>query len=303
VNTSLEVKSVSVSLSRATGLGTYVELMKLRLVSLVLVTTAVGFYAASTRPHDAVFFARLAQTLLGTVLLAGGSMVLNQVMERETDALMRRTQTRPLPEGRIGVLEASAFGAVLVALGAGCLCAAVNVLTGALGLLTVAVYLLLYTPLKTRTPLCTIVGAVSGAIPPMMGCTAAAGAITAEAWLLFAILFVWQMPHFLAIAWLYRGDYARGRQMMLPVVDPSGTSTARQMVSFTLTLLPVTLMPAVFGMAGGAYFAAALAMGLAFLGFALGVAVWRTQRAARAMFIVSVVYLPVLLAVMMWDRI
>lgn len=290
------------ALPRAAGSGVYLELMKLRLVSLVLVTTAVGFYAGSAGPRDAAFFGQLAQTILGTALLAGGAMALNQVMERETDALMRRTQTRPLPQGRLGVREASAFGAVLVMIGMAYLCLMVKVLTGVLGLVTVGVYLLLYTPLKTRTPWCTLVGAVSGAIPPMLGYTAAAGAITGGAWLLFAVLFVWQMPHFLAIAWLYREDYARGGQKMLPVVDPSGASTARQMVAFAAALLPVTLMPTAIGMAGATYFVGALGLGLVFLGFALGVAVWKTERAARTMFIVSVLYLPVVLGMMMWDK-
>lgn len=302
MNTSLEAKPVTMALSRVGNLSAYVELMKLRLVSLVLVTTAIGFYAGSAGARDAAFFTQLMHTILGTLLLAGGSMALNQVMERHTDALMRRTRSRPLPEGRIGVREASLFGLALVAFGGAYLCLAVNVLTGMLGLLTVVVYLLMYTPLKTRTPFCTVVGAVSGAIPPMMGYTAAAGEVTGAAWLLFAILFVWQMPHFLAIAWLYREDYASGRQRMLPVVDPSGLSTARQIVSYSLTLLPVTLMPAVIGMTGGTYFFSALGLGLAFLAFALGVAAWRTQRAARAMFIVSVVYLPIVLAMMMMDR-
>lgn len=302
MNTLLEAEPVSVALPRAVGVSAYIELMKLRLVSLVLVTTAVGYYVAATGPRNLAFFALLAQTILGTVLLAGGAMALNQVLERDTDARMRRTRNRPLPEGRVGMFEATVFGTLLVVLGTACLCLAVNVLTGVLGLLTVAVYVAMYTPLKTRTSLCTIVGAVSGAIPPMMGCTAAAGTITAEAWLLFAILFVWQMPHFLAIAWLYREDYARGGQMMLPVVDPSGDSTARQMVSFALTLLPITLMPTVIGMSGGAYFLTALVLGLAFVAFALGVAAWKTQRAARAMFIVSVIYLPILLAMMMYNR-
>lgn len=302
MSTSWQVKSVSMALPRAAGSGVYLELMKLRLVSLVLVTTAVGFYAGSAGPRDAAFFGQLAQTILGTALLAGGAMALNQVMERETDALMRRTQTRPLPQGRLGVREASAFGAVLVMIGMAYLCLMVKVLTGVLGLVTVGVYLLLYTPLKTRTPWCTLVGAVSGAIPPMLGYTAAAGAITGGAWLLFAVLFVWQMPHFLAIAWLYREDYARGGQKMLPVVDPSGASTARQMVAFAAALLPVTLMPTAIGMAGATYFVGALGLGLVFLGFALGVAVWKTERAARTMFIVSVLYLPVVLGMMMWDK-
>jgi protoheme IX farnesyltransferase len=302
VNTGPEVKPVSVALPRAAGIGEYIELMKLRLVSLVLVTTAIGFYLGFAGAHDAAFFVRLVKTVLGTALLAGGAMALNQVMERDTDALMRRTRTRPLPEGRIEPLEAAVFGLVLVAVGAALLCWSVNVLTGVLGLFTAGVYLLLYTPLKRRTPLCTMVGAVSGAVPPMMGYTAAAGAITVQAWLLFTILFAWQMPHFLAIAWLYREDYTHGRQMMLPVVDPSGASTAWHMTSFALALLLVTLAPAALGMAGEAYFAAASVLGLAFVSFAVAVAVRRTNRAARAMFIVSVVYLPVLLTLMMMDR-
>lgn len=298
----LDAKPVSAALPRTAGLVEYVELLKFRLVSLVLVTTAVGFYVGFHGPCDAAFIGGLVHTILGTALLAGGAMALNQVMERETDALMLRTQTRPLPEGRIGLFEATLFGIILVACGAAYLSIYVNLLTSGLGLLTVATYLLLYTPLKTRTPLCTAVGAVSGAIPPMMGYTAATGVVTVEAWLLFAILFVWQMPHFLAIAWLYRNDYARGRQMMLPVVDPSGESTVRQMVSFTLLLLPITLLPAVFDMAGGVYGSGAVVLGLAFLAFALWLARRKSQAAARAVFIVSVVYLPLLLTFMMVDQ-
>lgn len=302
MSTGLDAKPVSVALPRAAGVGEYIELLKFRLVSLVLVTTAVGFYAGSSGPYDASFFMHLVRTVLGTALLAGGAMALNQVMERDTDALMRRTRTRPLPEGRIGLFEATGFGLILTACGAVFLSFSVNLLTGVLGVLTVAIYLFLYTPLKTRTPLCTPVGAVSGAIPPMMGYTAAAGEIRVEAWLLFAILFVWQMPHFLSIAWLYRDDYARGRQMMLPVVDPSGASTARQMVSFTLTLLPVTALPVAVGMAGRAYLAGGVVLGLAFLAFAVGLARRKTQGSARAVFVVSIVYLPVLLALMLVDR-
>lgn len=303
MNTAADFKSVSASLPRPrAGLTEYVELLKARLASLVLVTTAIGFLMGHVGPYDAAFLVQLLRTIIGTALVAGGAMTLNQYLERDTDALMARTRNRPLPSGRIAPVEALVFGSVLSVCGVVYLCAAVNPLTGGLGALTSATYLFLYTPLKTRTPLCTIVGAVSGAIPPMMGFTAAAGMITAEAWLLFAILFVWQMPHFLAIAWMYRDDYAAGRQMMLPVVDPSGESTARQMVSFTLTLIPVTLMPAIIGMAGLAYFAVAILLGLVFLGFAVAVAAWRTHKAARAMFLVSVIYLPLLLTLMMLDR-
>lgn len=297
----VDVKTLSVSLSRAAA-GDYAELLKFRLVSLVLVTTGIGFCMGFVGPADLSFFVRLGLTIAGTALVAGGAMALNQLMERETDARMHRTRSRPLPEGRVGPPEALVFGVTLSLAGTVFLAAAVNLLTGALGLLTVITYLLFYTPLKTRTPLCTIVGAVSGAIPPMMGYTAATGMITTQAWLLFAILFVWQMPHFLAIAWLYREDYARGGQMMLPVVEPTGVSTSRQMIAFTLALLPVTMMPAVIGMAGGAYFGAAMLLGLVFLGFAVAVAVLRTQRSARLMFIASIVYLPLLLAMLVLDR-
>jgi protoheme IX farnesyltransferase len=299
----IDVKTLPAVLPRARARWSdYGELLKARLVSLVLVTTAVGFLMGYLGPYDGVFWVGMLRTVLGTALVAGGAMALNQYLERRTDALMARTRARPLPEGRIAPPEALVFGTVLSLCGIGYLCASVNVLTGALAGLTSATYLLLYTPLKTRTPLCTLVGAVSGAIPPMMGYTAAAGLVTAEAWLLFAILFVWQMPHFLAIAWLYQEDYAAGRQMMLPVVDPSGTATARQMVSFSLTLLPVTLMPTVVGMTGAVYFFAALVLGLAFLAFAVRVAVTRTKPAARAMFLASVLYLPALLMMMMLDR-
>lgn len=301
MSTGADVKPIALALPRA-GVADFVGLMKLRLVSLVLVTAGVGFYVASAGPHDLAFFLRLVQTVLGTALVAGGSMVLNQYMERDTDAMMLRTRTRPLPEGRVAPVEALIFGVALSVVGVVLLCLMVNLLTGGLGLLTSLTYLLLYTPLKTRTPACTLVGALSGAFPPMMGYTAAVGHITSEAWLLFAILFVWQIPHFLAIAWLYREDYARGRQMMLPVVDPSGASTSRHMLSFAMALLPVTLMPAVIRATGAIYFLTALLLGVLFLCFALSVAVRRTQAAARAMFIVSVVYLPLLLVLMMYDH-
>lgn len=302
MSTGVEAKTIAVALPRAAGVADYIELLKLRLASLVLVTTMVGFCLGFSGPYDGVFFARFACLAVGTLLVAGGAMVLNQYMERHTDALMQRTRTRPLPEGRITPGEALIYGGLISVLGTVVLATTVNPLTAVLGLLTLASYLLMYTPLKTRTPLCTIVGAISGAIPPMMGWTAATGRIDIEAWLLFAILFVWQMPHFLAIAWLYREDYARGRQLMLPVVDPSGTNTSRQMVSFSLTLLPVTLMPSVVGMAGAVYFVGAVVLGVGFLGFAMAVAAGLTQTAARRMFIVSIVYLPALLGLMLLDR-
>ncbi len=297
--------SATVDIKRAAARGCladFVELMKLRLAMLVLITTAVGFCLGFSGPIDFSFFALLGRVILGTGLVAGGAMVLNQYIERHTDALMHRTMTRPLPEGRISSTDALIFGILLSALGAVYLFAFVNLLAGALALLTLTSYLFAYTPLKTRTPLCTLVGAIPGAIPPMIGYAAATGVMNAHAWVLFAILFIWQMPHFLAIAWLYREDYARGKQMMLPVVDPSGANTARQIITFTLTLLPVTLAPTVVGMAGMIYFAGAMVLGLVFLAFAAALALWKTQAAARQMFIVSVLYLPLLLGLMVFDR-
>ncbi len=281
----------------------YVELLKPRLASLVIVTTVVGFYLGWTGSIGLAFLAGLTHTVLGTALVAGAAMVLNQVLERDTDALMHRTRHRPIPSGRVGTAEATVFGVILGASGMIYLSTVINGLTGALAALTIGSYLFCYTPLKSRTPLCTLVGAVPGAIPPMMGFTAAAGLLDARAWILFAILFVWQMPHFLAIAWLYRDDYARGRQLMLTVVDPQGVTTARHITTFSLCLLPVSLMPTVVGMAGMAYFAAAMVLGMIFLTFALRLAAGRTEAAARALFIVSILYLPALLGVMVYDRV
>jgi protoheme IX farnesyltransferase len=297
----LDVKSIPVAVARG-SVGDYVELMKLRLSSLVLVTTAVGFCLGFSRSIDASFFVALAHVMFGTALVAAGAMVLNQYMERDTDALMRRTMDRPIPAGRISASDALLFGMILAIVGLGYLFAMVNPLAGGLALLTLSSYLFAYTPLKTRTPLCTIVGAIPGAIPPMLGYAASAGVMNKHAWTLFAILFIWQMPHFLAIAWLYREDYARGRQLMLSVVNPSGTSTARQVISFSFTLLPVTLMPTLFGMAGMIYFAAAVILGATFLVFAILTATRRTESSARQLFLASVLYLPLLLAMLVFDR-
>ncbi len=280
----------------------YIQLTKFRLVSLVLFSTGVGFILAWQGPFGAAFLLGVMQTILGTALVACASMVFNQVMEREVDALMPRTCRRPLPEGRVSVAEAVVFGTILGVLGVAHLAVFVNGLTAGLAALTVFTYLVLYTPLKMVTTLCTLVGAVSGAIPPMMGFTAAAGELTIDAWVLFGILFAWQIPHFLAIAWLYRDDYARGGQKMLPVVDPSGAATSRQIVSFSLALLLVSLMPTVTGLTGAAYFSMALLLGLGLIVFAVLLAVSRDRRSARHLFLASVIYLPILLAMMVVDR-
>lgn len=302
MSSTAEAKTLPASVSRAT-VGDYVELMKLRLVTLVLVTTAVGFCVGYPGAFDLAFVVDLASTVFGTALVAGAAMVLNQYMERDGDARMHRTRNRPLPTGRVTPVEALLFGSALAVLGMLYLWMFVEPRASILSAITLASYLFAYTPLKTRTPLCTLVGAIPGAIPPMMGYVAAAHAITTPAWILFGILFIWQMPHFFAIAWVYRTDYARGGHRMLPVVDPSGVRTARQIVGFSLALFPVTLAPTVIGMTGGAYFAGALALGLAFLAFGLLVAIARSDQSARRMFLASVMYLPVLLGLMVLDRI
>ncbi len=303
MNTGPQAKSLAMpAVNRSTVLRDYFELTKPRLAMLVLVTAAVGLFVGYREPVGPDFFIVLGHLVFGTGLLAGGAMALNQYLERDTDALMHRTMVRPLPSGRIAPADALAFGILLSVCGLAYLGLLVNWLTGLLGFLTISSYLFAYTPLKTRTSLCTIVGAVPGALPPMMGYAAATGTVDARAWALFAILFIWQMPHFLAIAWLYREDYARGRQLMLPVVDPSGHATARQMVIFSLALLPITFVPSLVGLAGGIYFIAALLLGLVFLAFGILVAIWKTESSARQMFIVSVLYLPLLLGVMVADR-
>lgn len=288
--------------SAGSRLGNYLALMKLRLVSLVLVTTAVGFTLGSdiaTRSH---FFLELGHVILGTGLVAAGAMALNQYLERVSDGLMRRTAHRPLPSRRLAPGDALLAGIGTAAAGLLYLASVVNLLAAALAGLTLISYLFLYTPLKTRTPLCTLVGGIPGAIPPMIGYAAAVGHIDGVAAMLFAILFTWQMPHFYAIAWLYREDYARGGQRMLPVVDPSGRRTARQVVVFSLLLAGVTLLPGLGGVAGTLYLAGAIALGSVFVAFSVMLAWSRTALAARQLFFVSVLYLPLLLGMLVYCR-
>ena len=275
------------------------ELTRLRLNTLVVVTTGVGFVLAAGRPFPWWLF---VHAILGTTLVALGSSVLNQVMEREADGLMRRTANRPIPTGRIGVRPALLLGVVLSVGGLAYLALAVNYLTSFLGALTLAIYLWVYTPLKRHSSLATVVGAIPGAIPPLMGWTAVRGAIDLPAWVLFGILFLWQMPHFLAIAWLYRNDYERGGLPMLTVLDRHGGITARQMVLYCGALLPVSLVPAVLGFHGLLYFVAAMVLGLGYLGASFAFARSRSIRDARRLMLASVFYLPALLAAMLADR-
>lgn len=280
-----------------------VELTKPRLSLLVLLTTAVSFILAADGPVDLVL---LLHTALGTSLAAAGASALNQLIERRYDANMRRTSDRPLPAGRVSGRDALALGAASAAAGVIYLGLAVNVLTGLLGLATVLIYLAAYTPLKRRSSLCTLAGAVPGAIPIVMGWTAQTGRIDMNAWILFAILFIWQLPHFLAIAVIYLEDYARAGFPMRPVLDarghncdrtclPPGSMTGWSAVAWCVLLLPVTLIPNLTGMATGTYMIGAAALGVAYLAAALGLAILRTRRAAQSLFVTSIAYLPVLL--------
>ncbi|HSZ58272.1 MAG TPA: heme o synthase [Tepidisphaeraceae bacterium] len=281
-------------------LADYYELTKPRMNFLVVVTTMVGFYMAARGRAD---WGRILFALIGTALTAAGSSVFNQVVERRLDLKMKRTADRPLPAGRVRPFDAFLFALALSLLGVGILALFVNLLTAALGALTLLLYVLLYTPAKRITSLCTIIGAVPGAIPPVMGFTAVQGAVTPEAMALFAILFFWQMPHFLAIAILYRDDYARGGFLMLPVVDRNMSMTGRQIVLYSVSLIPVSILPALLGMAGPLYFTAALLLGIAFCGFGLICARSKSRSDARRLFLASIIYLPTLLAAMMIDKI
>jgi protoheme IX farnesyltransferase len=271
---------------------------------LVVVTTMVGYYMAAPRGiAGGGEWARLFHTLLGTALTAAGASVLNQYVERGYDALMPRTVNRPLPAGRLAPLEALALGVALSIAGTLYLTILVNPLTAALGAFTLVSYVFLYTPMKRWTSLCTLVGAIPGAVPPMMGWTAVHDNLAVPAWALFGILFFWQMPHFLAIAILFKDDYAAGGFKMLPVVDADGVSTSRQIVLYAAALIPVTLVPTIVGMAGVTYFLLAAVMGLAFFGLSVQCAITGGRGDARRLFFGSIIYLPLLLAAMTLDKI
>lgn len=276
------------------------ELVKARLTGLVLLTTAVGYYVGKTGPLD---YGLLLNALFGTFMVAGGAAALNQLLERDLDARMLRTADRPLPSGRLQPETVLAFGCASCAIGLVYLALTVNGLTSFLGAITLLSYLFVYTPLKRVTPLNTAVGAIPGALPPLMGWTAARGEVTAEGWSLFALLFFWQLPHFLAIAWLYRDDYARAGFRMLPVVDPEGCRTGRQAVSYTLGLLPISLFPVVCGLAGSVYLLGALVFGAIFLACALRFSRDLTRLRARQLFYISILYLPLVLGLMVFDKV
>ena len=276
------------------------SLAKPRVVVMVLVTTLVGYYVALTGAPD---YVRMLHLVVGTVLAAGGALALNQYWERDVDARMERTRMRPLPDGRLSPLEALAFGAAITLLGVVDLAAFVNGLSAAITLATAVLYLFAYTPLKLRTALCTVVGAVPGALPPVTGWVAARDDFGVGAWVLFGILFLWQLPHTLAIARLYRDDYARAGVRVLPVVDEGGASTERQIVSACLGLLAVSLLPTLIGLAGAIYFAGALVLGGGLTVFGALQAREPSSAAARRVLFASLLYLPAVLALLALDKV
>ena len=277
----------------------FVALTKPRLNLLVLVTTLAGLYLASPAGVEP---ALLVNTLVGTALVAGGAAALNQVWERRTDALMRRTSMRPLPGGRLGAGEGAWFGALLCVIGLAQLAVAVNATAAGVAASTLVSYVLVYTPLKLRTPLATLVGAIPGALPPVIGWSAATGRISLEALVLFGIVFFWQMPHFLAIAWLYRDDYANAGIPLLPVLEPDGRRTGQQALVYSAALWPVSLLPAAVGLAGVPYMMVATALGLLFVWLTLRFARERSMATARTLFLFSITYLPLLLGALVADR-
>lgn len=280
-------------------LAVYADLVKARLTALVLMTTAVGFYAGQ---RGAVDYARLGHALCGTALLAAGAAALNQLLERDHDARMRRTCNRPLPSGRLQPATVLLFGVAGAVLGLAWLALAVNWTTAALGGLSLVSYLFLYTPLKRVSWTNTLVGAIPGGLPPLMGWAAARGELGLAGWTLFAVQALWQLPHFMAIAWIYRDEYARAGFVMLPAVDPEGRRTARVAVTYAAGLLAVSAGPFLLGNAGAIYLTGALALGALFLGCAMRFARALTPGRAWQLFYASLLYLPLLLGLLVLDK-
>ena len=277
----------------------FVTLTKPRLNFLVLLTTAAA-YSLGAGPASTLL--SFAHTLLGTFLVAGGASALNQVWERDTDRLMRRTRMRPLADRRMQPSAAIIFGLVLTVVGAAELAYFLNLLAAGVALFTAASYLLFYTPLKTRTSLSTIAGALPGALPAVIGWAAATNTISIEGWVLFGIVFMWQMPHFLAIAWMYREEYAKAGMPLLPVIEPDGRSTGRQAVIYTAALIPMSLMPSVVGLASPRYLFQAIALGAVLMLLSVEFSSRRTIDAARRLFFGSILYLPILWALLVFDH-
>ena len=277
----------------------YVELTKPRIAFLLVLTSAAGFYLATKEAFNTILF---INSMVGITLLAFGVATLNQWFERELDPLMERTETRPLPSKRVTPMEALVFGLIQCAVAEAYLFFLVNSLTAILGLVVIVGYVLVYTPLKTRTSASTAIGAIPGALPPLMGWTAAANEITIGAWALFVMQLLWQFPHFFAIAWMYREQYKKAGILMLPVVEPSGTLTFRQIVLFTIMLVPVSVAPFIFGLSGKIFLTGAILLGIWFLYASVRAAMDRSNERARKLLLVSVIYLPLLFILMVADK-
>ena len=299
-NARVDLAPVALDIGRTwTRVADFLALAKPRLNFLVVATSAAGYYLGAPGGLDVWL---MAQTVAGTALVAGGAAALNQFYERDIDRLMQRTRTRPLPDCRIAPADARVFGVVLAVLGLAILGARANLLATSLAAATISIYLIVYTPLKRRSPLATLVGAVPGALPPLIGWTASHGSLSIGGAALFVIVFLWQIPHFMAIAWLYRDDYRKAGLPMLPVIEPDGRKTGRQAVTYAAALVPASLVPSFVGLSGPTYFVFALALGAALVWLAVRFARSRGSESARALFFGSITYLPLIWIAMIWDK-
>ena len=294
----MKTDAAAIQVSR-TRTSDYVALAKPRLNGLVVASALAGYAMAGGDTSDVL---RVCCTLIGTGLVAGGASAFNQLLERDTDGLMRRTRLRPLPDARLQPSEAMWFGSALSAIGLVVLAAGANILSAVVALGTLASYAIVYTPLKRRTSFATVIGAIPGALPPVIGWAAGRGDLSQGAWVLFGILFLWQLPHFLAIAWIYREDYARAGLPMLPVIEPDGRSTGRQAVVYSAALLPLAMGPTLLGMTGAVYFAGAFLLTGGLLALSIRFATARSIATARRLFFGSIIYLPLLWILMIADR-
>lgn len=298
-NPPAEVANVMASERRTSAFADYIALTKPRLNLLVVVTSAAGYYLGEVGSPD---FVRMLPAVIGTALVAGGSAVLNQVYERDTDKRMHRTRLRPLPDQRVTPMDATIFGGLLSLGGLALLAYSTNWVAAGLAAITLATYLAIYTPMKRTSNLSTLVGAVPGALPAVIGWAAARGDIAIGGWTLFAIVFLWQIPHFMAIAWMYRDDYRAAGFPMLPVVEPDGFRTGQKALLYSAALLPVSIGPSVVGLAGRTYFGVALVLGLILLALSAAFAKSRSDRSARTLFFASIIYLPLIWAALVLDH-
>src|SRR5690348_8600425 len=301
-----EIKPTHPSPRKYSRVGDYAVLLKMRVTSLVVMTAWTGYFLGAQRAQIPTFSWKLFCALLGIGLVSGGAAAINKFIEREVDGRMQRTRRRPIPGHRMGVVEATAVGMACILGGAAYLAITTNVLTGILSVLTASAYVGVYTPLKMRSPICTTIGALPGAMPPLLGWTAARGRAEWEALVLFAILFLWQFPHFHAIAWLYREDYRRAGIRMLPVVEEDGRSTVREVLAYSMMLVPVSLFPGYLHMVEKTYIIGAMIFSLGFLYYSIrfsrvlsGLAAADSRKLARGLLRASVLYLPALFALMM----